>query len=696
MIVTHSESTGLTNRAPSPIPSITMNDHRRGSQSTHTSEDKVVTKQRSYPTLNKKSLSDMDDIGSDGSFSVLPSTAESSTHNISRRANEKRNNDFHNLFRSVPDQERLIDDYGCALHKEILLQGRIYMSESHLCFNANIFGWITNLVIAFDDIEDIEKKATAIIIPNAILISTSTSKHFFGSFLSRDQAYDQMVDLWKANRHNNAIQRELGDQGGINPEYSDEDYSGSSYYSDSEEENDVVVIQPPPIDNEGDLKARQSSLASLPVPKHLSSAAAEARRRAVSEAGARPNMQEFIKKNSDNSKSTPSLQHIPSENAGVNDTIKKENEQVKEVTECECHKSTGHFPIVVMDNKYNTTIDTLYNLLYNSPFMQTFLSEIEKSTEINIGQWIKGNDNQSTRESSYIKYLGSTIGPKSTKCYLKEDMIYLDKANYLCQLTVTQTPDVPSGGSFTVKTRTCITWCGVQQVRVLVTVLVDFTKSSWLKSTIEKASIDGQQQYYKNLDAAVRNYLDKHAVVDPKKRKGRRHKRRERTVKPEAMVVENGSMSILTLCQDIVSNIVQWLLSIKSPSMPQLTVLCMGVMVITNFYIAYKMSLVDHQLSHIGRQPIPSVHSSRNDDSLWSLLSRMDPDTNEKKSGFQPRNTNSNDVPSESIEFSESTKYKLDKQMMELEKMIKKAGQNMEHVNSVVQEQKKKIVLPDI
>jgi hypothetical protein len=32
------------------------------------------------------------------------------------------------------------------------------------------------LVIAFADIEDIEKKSTAIFIPNAILISTSTSK----------------------------------------------------------------------------------------------------------------------------------------------------------------------------------------------------------------------------------------------------------------------------------------------------------------------------------------------------------------------------------------------------------------------------------------------------------------------------------------------------------------------------------------
>lgn len=36
-------------------------------------------------------------------------------------------------------------DYGCALQKDILVQGRFYVSENHICFHANIFGWITNV-----------------------------------------------------------------------------------------------------------------------------------------------------------------------------------------------------------------------------------------------------------------------------------------------------------------------------------------------------------------------------------------------------------------------------------------------------------------------------------------------------------------------------------------------------------------------
>lgn len=166
-------------------------------------------------------------------------------------------------------------------------------------------------------------------------------------------------------------------------------------------------------------------------------------------------------------------------------TVAQSSDEMKPTeTECECSKNDQHFPTVVMDKTYDTTIETLYHLLYNSNFMHQFLSEVEKSTEVSIGQWTKVEECEGveyTRESSYIKYLGGSIGPKSTKCYLKEDMMHLDLNDYISQLTVTQTPNVPSGGSFQVKTRTCISYVGQRQVRVLVTVLVEFTKSSWLK-----------------------------------------------------------------------------------------------------------------------------------------------------------------------------------------------------------------------
>ncbi|KAJ2448985.1 hypothetical protein EV183_005142 [Coemansia sp. RSA 2336] len=112
----------------------------------------------------------------------------------------RRNADFHALFRNIPINELLIDDYGCALQRDILVQGRLYLTENFVCFYSNIFGWVTSLVIAFDEIVSIEKRMTALIIPNAIQVSTLHAKHFFGSFIYRDSAYNQLYDLWVKSR----------------------------------------------------------------------------------------------------------------------------------------------------------------------------------------------------------------------------------------------------------------------------------------------------------------------------------------------------------------------------------------------------------------------------------------------------------------------------------------------------------------
>ena len=67
-------------------------------------------------------------------------------------ASSKRNKDFHQLFRSVPEDDYLIEDYSAALQRDILLHGRLYVSEGHICFSSNILGWVTNLVISFDEV----------------------------------------------------------------------------------------------------------------------------------------------------------------------------------------------------------------------------------------------------------------------------------------------------------------------------------------------------------------------------------------------------------------------------------------------------------------------------------------------------------------------------------------------------------------
>ena len=75
----------------------------------------------------------------------------------------KRNRDFHALFKSVEESDYLIEgigcsieyanlDYSCALSKEILVQGRMYVSEHYICFNSNIFGWVTTVFFIYAEL----------------------------------------------------------------------------------------------------------------------------------------------------------------------------------------------------------------------------------------------------------------------------------------------------------------------------------------------------------------------------------------------------------------------------------------------------------------------------------------------------------------------------------------------------------------
>ncbi|XP_028280380.1 protein Aster-A-like isoform X2 [Parambassis ranga] len=120
-----------------------------------------------------------------------------SWYNVLSPTYKQRNEDFRKIFKKLPDTERLIVDYSCALQKDILLQGRLYLSENWLCFYSNIFRWETTITILLKDVTSMTKEKTAKLIPNAIQISTDNEKHFFTSFGARDRSFMMIFRLWQ-------------------------------------------------------------------------------------------------------------------------------------------------------------------------------------------------------------------------------------------------------------------------------------------------------------------------------------------------------------------------------------------------------------------------------------------------------------------------------------------------------------------
>ncbi|CAH9147297.1 unnamed protein product [Cuscuta epithymum] len=180
--------------SPSPPPSQLM-DH----QST------------SFSTLNSRRsdiASDVADAPGRASIDRSSSHSSSSRFSDSQSLLSLKSEEYRQLFH-LPADEVLIQDFNCALHENILLQGHMYLFAHNICFYSNLFGFETKKIIPFDEITSVRKAKTVAIFPTAIEIAVGEKKFFFTSFLSRDEAFKLINDGWM--QHNNGA-KATGDQ----------------------------------------------------------------------------------------------------------------------------------------------------------------------------------------------------------------------------------------------------------------------------------------------------------------------------------------------------------------------------------------------------------------------------------------------------------------------------------------------------
>ncbi|KAM6370564.1 protein Aster-B isoform 13-T18 [Pluvialis apricaria] len=178
----------LRKRSRSPTPQDSQGDTMVEKGSDHSSDKSPSTPEQGV----QRSCSSQS-----GRSGAKNSKKSQSWYNVLSPTYKQRNEDFRKLFKQLPDTERLIVDYSCALQRDILLQGRLYLSENWICFYSNIFRWETLLTVRLKDICSMTKEKTARLIPNAIQVCTDTEKHFFTSFGARDRTYMMMFRLWQ-------------------------------------------------------------------------------------------------------------------------------------------------------------------------------------------------------------------------------------------------------------------------------------------------------------------------------------------------------------------------------------------------------------------------------------------------------------------------------------------------------------------
>uniref|UniRef100_A0A8C6SNP2 GRAM domain-containing protein n=1 Tax=Neogobius melanostomus TaxID=47308 RepID=A0A8C6SNP2_9GOBI len=126
--------------------------------------------------------------------SLLRDAPTDGDHKIERKKSHysqlsKTNGHFHKIFKEISKEEHLQQSYTCALQKDILYQGRMFVSEHWICFHSKVFGKDTKIAIPVVSVTNIKKTKTARLLPNAVVVSTSNDRYVFVSFLSRDNTY---------------------------------------------------------------------------------------------------------------------------------------------------------------------------------------------------------------------------------------------------------------------------------------------------------------------------------------------------------------------------------------------------------------------------------------------------------------------------------------------------------------------------
>lgn len=395
-------------------------------------------------------------------------------------ASKKRNRDFHQLFRSVPEDDYLIEDYSCALQREIILAGRIYVSEGHICFSSNILGWITTVIISFDEIVSVEKENTAMVFPNAIAIQTLHSRQTFRSLLSREATYELLIGIWKLSHPSlkSSLNGVRLDAGGTGDKTEKVDPTGSEDPSDISEEEEEVY-------DEDEDEGEDEGLGSFTEGGDGSFASSEDNDPSTYRSIAKKASAMGVAIGSAAGGVPTSGDGKAGEKAVAAAAASVDFPGPASHAPTECSDGDTHYEKVVKDDVIAAPLGKVYSMMFgpaSGGFMTRWFIDDQKMMDLQMEDDRKGlSEENRTRSYSYIKPLYASIGPKQTKCLITETLDSIDLEKAVSITVVTQTPDVPSGNIFSTKTKFCLTWAPGNSTRLFINCTIDWTGKSWLK-----------------------------------------------------------------------------------------------------------------------------------------------------------------------------------------------------------------------
>ncbi|KAG1680261.1 GRAM domain-containing protein 1B [Nymphon striatum] len=491
-------------------------------------------------------------------------------YNVLNPTYKSRSDDFKKIFKDLPESERLIVDYSCAMQKDLIVHGRLYLSQNYICFYANIFRWETIVVLKCKDVASMTKERTARVIPNAIQICSETEKYFFTSFAARDKTYLMLFRVWQnALLEQPMTIQELwqwvhysyGEELGLTSD--DDDYiapleekvemsidqcrllASDEHKMDNSNDHHHIIDGRDDEDEIDSYKqdddfSRFNESDSRRVDRHLLADAAT------------PSQQSFPHFSSTLNTSSPRHNKIAidSDKKLSNDvpTDMSDTSETNEIPEgkvcavngnlgngvdaefvpseipCPCSSHEGK---EIINEVISFSVDQMFSLLFGGSNFLKNLYESRKIFDIVQSDWKTSDQPHKIRQLTYTVSVNNPMSPKIAPTTETQTLLE-HKANQLCIVrSDVVTTGIPYGDSFSCFTNYCITRVNSGKCRMKVSAGIIFRKSVFglVKGFIEKNAIANIIDYFNDLCVCLHREAGIQGGEMPKIKKSRRRRR---------------------------------------------------------------------------------------------------------------------------------------------------------------------------
>lgn len=350
----------------------------------------------------------------------------------------------------VPQDEPLVTEYMCALHVKILLQGRMYVFENHVCFYSNVFRSNTNVKIPFEKITLINRAKTALVFPNAIEITQNGRTYFFTSFVFPEKSFKRICRQWAKVSH-------YGKLNAINTSK-----SRASFDYGGKDESTLNGVNTSPSDP-SDVKASNDS-------------------------GSESDDGEFVEDDvTTNISSLDDLNDVAADLEDVGDFGNVPTVRVASPTPADPPSFSN-----VYTGELECTVDEFFLAGFSNKSRQDLqpkMSQALEQTELNVTDWLLKKRIGCVRDMVYVVPVKQSFGPKSTRCHQNQSYCVYEDNTFVLSTSQIQT-DIPYGDYFRVEARWVLRPLSKRRCSLSVSTEVIFTKSTMMKGLIVSSVVE--------------------------------------------------------------------------------------------------------------------------------------------------------------------------------------------------------------